>query len=130
MNLELTAKFDSERVTQVVLVLKGLCRAPEIWQCERSGEDIGAASVKARIEGHAEKLRLGTMKRAYERLFVKVQPSGNRKLQEFFRCRYQGMTTKNTISSGVEPARPRRQSAKHRARKVTQPLWRSPKDYM
>ena len=59
--------------------MKGPGRVAEAWHCERPGEAIGegAASVsvsrRPRIEGvmQAEKLKPGTMKRAYERLLVK-----------------------------------------------------------
>ena len=46
-----------------------------------------------------QKVELGTMKRAQERLLVKVQPSCSK------RFKYHGMTTKNSSHNGVEPAR-------------------------
>jgi hypothetical protein len=46
--------------------------------------------------GHAKELRLGTMKRAYERLLVNPSYSGRRQYHE--------MTTKNSSSSGVQAA--------------------------
>ncbi|XP_055485144.1 transmembrane protease serine 11A [Psammomys obesus] len=52
-------------------------KAAEAWHCEKLQEIIGegAPSVAGQdpgLKGHAEKLRLGSMKRAFERLLVKI----------------------------------------------------------
>jgi hypothetical protein len=69
--------------------------------------------------GHAKKLRLGTMKGAYERLLVK--PGCIRRPQYI-----RDAKGKNSSSSGVED-----QSAiDGKAKEVTQVFWRSPEDHM
>lgn len=57
--------------------------------------------------GHAEKLGVGTMKRAHERLLVKGQPSCSRR-PTFWRCQSHRMPTTNSDSSGVGPAEARK----------------------
>jgi hypothetical protein len=59
--------------------MKGSWRAAEAWHCERPWKAIGegAALVAGDSTGLKEKkLRLGTMKRAYERLLVMPSCSG------------------------------------------------------
>ena len=49
----------------------------------REAIDEGAALVAQDGKGHAKKLRLGNMRRAYEKLLIKVQPSSSRRCQNF-----------------------------------------------
>ena len=61
--------------------MKGSWRAAEALGGQERPLMIGAASVTVEgpeLRGHAKKLWLGTMKRAYERLLVTVQPGYSR----------------------------------------------------
>ena len=75
MYLRLRAKLGCLRV------VKGLWRTTEAWHCARPEEAIGEVAVSVAVETEqnlrnlAEKLRLGTMNLARERLLMKVQPS-------------------------------------------------------
>ena len=60
--------------------MKGSHRAAEARHCERPWKAIGEGAASVAIgglgRGHAKDLRLGTIKRAYERLLVKPSYSG------------------------------------------------------
>ena len=85
--------------------MKGSWRAAEAWNCERPGKAIGEGAsvvVGSELKGSCKKLRLGTMKRNYERLLVK--PSCSERSQ----CARDASTisaTKSNSSSGVESTR-------------------------
>ena len=60
--------------------MKGSWRAAEAWNCERPGKAIGEGAsvvVGSGLKESCKKLKLGTMKRDYERLLVK--PSCSRR---------------------------------------------------
>jgi hypothetical protein len=66
--------------------MKGSRRAAEARHCERPWKAIGEGAASAaidgpRLKGHAKELRLGTMKRGYERLLLK--PSYSERQQCF-----------------------------------------------
>jgi hypothetical protein len=89
--------------------MKGSWRTAEARHCERPGQAIGEGAALVAIEGpgdHAKNLKLGTMKRVYERLFEKVQPSCNRRT--FWRCQYHGMITKKAAAVEWSQLEPRR----------------------
>jgi hypothetical protein len=83
--------------------MKGSWRAAEAWNCERPGKAIGEGAsvvVGSGLKESCKKLKLGTMKRDYERLLVKPSCSGGP--PEYWRCQYHGMITKNSSNNGVE----------------------------
>jgi hypothetical protein len=86
--LELVAVLGSVEVTQggtCFESLKGSWRTAETWHWERPLAMVQPQwQLKAKdARNYAEKLRLGTTKRAYERLSVKVQPSRSKRPQHF-----------------------------------------------
>lgn len=106
----------------------GSWRAAEARHCEKSGEGIVKLKPQQQLKaqdcrGHAEKLRVDTMKKAHERLWVKVQPSHSRR-PTFWRCQSHGMPTTSSNSSGVGPAEARKPvcTAEGRSGKQPKPL--------
>jgi hypothetical protein len=69
--------------------MKGSWDAAETWHCEKPGDVIGEGTNSLSVEGPGNErgritnLKLGTMKRAYERLLVRVQPRCRRRLHHF-----------------------------------------------
>lgn len=72
------------------------------WRCRLSG------SWRPRTEGVMQRSRgFSTMKRTYEELLVKVQPSCSGRTQHIWRPQYHGMIIKNSSSSKVDQPEPR-----------------------
>ena len=60
--------------------MKRSWKSAEAWHCERPGKPLVMVQSQWQMKsqdcrGHTKKLSLGTMKGAYERLLVKVQPN-------------------------------------------------------
>ena len=56
--------------------MKGSSKTAETWHCKRPGKTIGEGAASIAVDGPglmgpAKNLRLGNMKRAYERLLMK-----------------------------------------------------------
>lgn len=107
--------------------MKGSWRASEAWHCEKPLVEVQLPlQLKAQAWwGHTENLRLGTMKRAYKTLFMKMQPS----CSSFGDSSTTEMTTKN--NSSVEPARAQKTSCvccSGWSRGTDPSLWMSPED--
>lgn len=105
------------RVTQVVLVLK-VWR--EHWGQLRLGtvrdQEKPLAKVQAQWylntqdwKGYAEKMRFGTIRRAWERLLVKVQPGCNRRPLHFGDASSMGGPPRTAAAMERSPSEPRRQ---------------------
>ena len=98
------------------------------------GEIIGEGAASVAVEGpglkwSCKKLRLGTIRRAYERLLVNVQPSCSKELQHFEDTSTIGWPPR-IVATSVEWSQlePRRQTvcaAEGRGGKGTQAFWRS-----
>ncbi|CAO2633829.1 hypothetical protein LEMLEM_LOCUS22385 [Lemmus lemmus] len=80
--------------------------------------------------GHVEKLRLGTVNRAQEKLLTKVQPSCSRRLQTFGDASTMGPPPKTASAAERSWPELRRQAVcvEHGAGEMTQAPWRSPED--
>jgi hypothetical protein len=68
--------------------IKGSWRAAKAWHCGKPGKAIGKGTASVVVEGPGLKglckeIEVGIVKRAYERLLLKVQPSCRRRSQHF-----------------------------------------------
>lgn len=109
--------------------------AAEAWPCERPGEVIGEGAAGVTVEaqglkGSRRKLRFCTVKRAYERILEKAQPSCCRRLPNSEEAGTVGWPLRAAVVDCSWPD-PRGQAVcatEGRTGEATQVLWWSPED--
>lgn len=104
-------------------------RAPEFWRCERPLVKVYPQwQLKAQNwRNYGEKLRVGTMKRAYERLLAKEQPRCSKRLQHFGDASPMGRSL--WTAPAVTCSQWILEEKLGGAREVAQALWRSLEDH-